>query len=705
MWRTMVIILISLCSIIGKADPYQLFEEKGKYGLKDQQGNILIPASFEALGWSDGSFSIIGEVTGYKLKEQWGLINLKKEFLTKPDYKTIVYPGGDRVIVSKQINPAQVKTGCLNLTGQIKIPFKYDAIAIVGLRAIVMEKRGAHYFYGLTDLEDRQLVGLQYKNIRPLGTLRFAIENWTGKTALFTEQGKPITEFEIDSISIFKNNVAVIYQNLKQGLMNREGEIKIKPSYREIKITPEDIIGRMPTEWKVLDGENHELTISEADDLIPAGDQLHIITKSGKYGVADSLLKIVILLEYDYLTRESNGNFIAKKNKQYGLIRINNSILLPLRFDTLTAQGNLIRVKENELGKSGWAVYDTFGIRKTTRAYDWIGPYNGKYFPVQNHGYAGAVNRYGEEFIHCVYDSLLAFFGEQISVKFKGLSGIINFNEEWLVKPQLLRLKLLNEDRYLQFEDKMVFLKDFEGKTIYFTDNKIKFKVDFMIETLPDGIEKTVDYDGRISARTSTPMAEYADEILPESEGLRGFKRDGKYGFIDERGRLRIANRYEAIQPFKEGMAAVKLNHKWGFINSFEKLIIQPTYDSVGEFIEGAAVVKRANQFGILRKDGKLILTNRYDSIIRISSQQFIIISKALQGLADKEGQVLIEPKYDNITVLENNYLIAERDGKFGLISLNGLSTIPLVYDQLIYLPQKNQYLAKKQADWKKIDY
>ncbi len=53
------------------------FAENGKIGMKDEDGNVVLPPSFEALGWSDGNFSVIGDVTGYRQNDLG--INLKKE--------------------------------------------------------------------------------------------------------------------------------------------------------------------------------------------------------------------------------------------------------------------------------------------------------------------------------------------------------------------------------------------------------------------------------------------------------------------------------------------------------------------------------------------------------------------------------------------------------------------------------------------------
>jgi len=172
-------------TIAAFARTYQTFEENGKVGMKDDSGNVVLPPSFEALGWSDGNFSVIGEVTGYRLNGSWGIINLKKEFISKADYESLVYCGGDCIVARKKINPVVRKTGCINLKGEIKIPFIYDGISVQGLRAIVFNLTGPRYYYGLTDLDNRILIPITNKNIRPLGTLRFAVENSENKIALF----------------------------------------------------------------------------------------------------------------------------------------------------------------------------------------------------------------------------------------------------------------------------------------------------------------------------------------------------------------------------------------------------------------------------------------------------------------------------------------------------------------------------------------
>lgn len=48
---------------------------------------------------------------------------------------------------------------------------------------------------------------------------------------------------------------------------------------------------------------------------------------------------------------------------------------------------------------------------------------------------------------------------------------------------------------------------------------------------------------------------------------------------------------YEEVKNFTDGLAAVKQNGKWGYIDETGKMVISPKYDWAGQFSEGVAVV------------------------------------------------------------------------------------------------------------------
>src|SRR5204862_7819841 len=96
---------------------------------------------------------------------------------------------------------------------------------------------------------------------------------------------------------------------------------------------------------------------------------------------------------------------------------------------------------------------------------------------------------------------------------------------------------------------------------------------------------------GLIVDRQVQPVA--VEKFSDESEGLRAIKKDGLYGFIDSRGRLRIANRYEDVKSYSETLAAAKIRGRWGFINHEDKIAIQPAFEEVSSFKNGFALVKQ----------------------------------------------------------------------------------------------------------------
>jgi hypothetical protein len=679
---------------------YQVFYENGKAGVRDDAGNILIPATHDALGWSDGTFSVVNNVTGYRQNTRWGLINLKKELVTKADFENLVSGGGDRVVASRWINPYTKKFGCIDLYGSITVPFHYDAISITGLRAIACMKNGARYEYGVIDLNNKTVVKVSYRDIRPVGSLRFAVQNFDLKTALFSEEGMPLTEFAIDSISTFRMGYAFIYEDLRVGLLDRFGEIVVKPSYRSIKIGDDGTVtGQRFPLWKELDARNVETRSISADDL-RADSGFMRITVAGKQGTVDDNLQPVIRPRYEYIAPFVNNIAVARAGK-YGIIRNDGTTLLPFEFDSLSVQNDLVRSLQRAGVRHHWSVYDTFGIKKTARTYEALSPYNGKFFPARRNGYWGAVNRYGEEFIPCVYDSIANFSYEYIAVRFKRLWGIIDENEKWVVGPQLSPVSLVNDKLYFEQIDSILFVRDFTGQIIYFTENELSVVENGFREN-DNGNIKLISWEGISTYEAAPPSAVVAERVFEESEGYRGMKRDGQYGFIDQRGRLRIANRYEDIGKFKGGLAPVKILGRWGFVNVDDKIVIQPAYDRVTEFDQGISIVTRNGLQGVVSTDATVLLPVRYDSVIR-RDDRLLLYSRSNAGLADLNGHVLIEPRFQTLSLLTRDLVLVSNGELWGVLTADGLPVIPMMYSALRYNYDTGKFLAKELMSWERL--
>jgi hypothetical protein len=682
---------------------FQIFEENGKVGVKNDQGQIVIPAQHEAIGWSNGDFSILENVTGYRNQGMWGLINLQNNKITKPEFIDLS-PGDATLIVARKKLPGLVKiqTGCISTSGKEIIPFVYDGLRVLSLRAIVYVRNGIQFKHGLIDLNNKVLIPLQYRNIYTLGSLRFGVENFQGKTAIFSENGNQMIDFLIDSLSSFKKDYAIIYQNQRQGLIDRSGQIKLQATYQEIKINEDgSVMARPGNLWLFLDGENKLVKQFQADSITIIDENLIKVQNGNAIQLANKDFDALSPTTYTYLGEFNNNRAIFRQGHDIGMIDKSGKVLIQPLYQNLIADENFIRATQRIENNTRWVVLNSEGNKTIGKQYDYIGKFNGKYFPVRNRGFWGGMDGAGKEIIACAHDSIVQHKGKFTVVKFKGQYGMINLREEWIVIPQPNKIEILTDDRYFLISPKTKFFKSLKGEIIYFSDNRLEFNDDHLTEYLPSGNIWQIDLNGLISERLIPPAG--VEKIALESEGLRAIRKDDRYGFVDSRGRLRIANRYEDARDFSENLAAIKIRGKWGFINHEDAIAIQPVYDAVSQFKSGVAMVKQKNQSGLVNNKGKLVLPVRYDSIVVLKANRFLILQNNLWGLVDGSGTMIINPKFDKLEDLDNGYIIVSRNGKFGLLTTQGLSTIPEMYDGLTFDKIHGHYLAVKKAEWQTI--
>lgn len=692
-----------LIEIVVRSNDFSVFEENGKVGLKDEKGQILIPATYDAIGWSNGKLSIVDKVVGYESNGLWGLINISNKLVTPAEFLELLPGEGSFLVAKKKSELSQRPSyGIINTSGKTIIPFSYDALRISNMRTVVMSRSVTRFNYGLIDLSNKILIPIQYQRIYSLGSLRYAVENFENKTAIFSDDGKKVMNFLIDSISSFKKDYAIVYQNQRQGLIDRSGEVKLEPMYREILRKDDGSIQvRQIDSWFFLDGENNLIKQYNADSVKPLSPQHYAVKVSGKLQLTNNTFKPLHDAYFSALSSFRKGKAVYKNSDNTGLINALGKMLLPAKYNQLILDQHYLLARMDTGYKNRWVVLDSTGNTLTEKRYEYLLPFNGKFFPVRNRGYWGAVNAWGKEIVACVHDSLVQQTDNHIVVKFKGEYGIINLNENWIITPQVNALRLLNDERYFEYAGNTTFLKSLTGNIIYFSDNCLEFKINHLLERLPSGAFWIIDMNGIITDRSYQP--ENTEKIFQESEGFRAIRKDGKYGFIDDRGRLRIANRYEDVKKFSNGLAAIKIRSKWGFIDHQESLVIQPVYDQVSRFSNGYAIVTQNNFFGLIDKSGKVVLPVRYDEIVIDKENRFLLKQNGLYGMAAAEGAIIINPKYDNITDTNNGYVIVQRGGKYGLLTLQGLSTIPMIYDGLSFDSHHNQYMAIKKASWKII--
>lgn len=685
---------------------YKIFEADGKVGMVDDQGNVLIPAEYDHIGWSKGVLEPINNVIGYRIAGAWGLISLKNEKLTSPKYSQLYHSNAGLLVAARKGKVSQHNfLGLISTQGKEVLPFRYTSIQVNGLRAIVSTKNGKNYNYGVVDLGNKVIVPIQFKDIKSLGSLRFAVKNDEDKIAIYSDQGTKINDYALDSIAGFNQGYAVIFDGHRQGLINTAGKVVAEPIYRSVRSADGNIEVRRFNDWVTVSMDNQTDQSWVYTELMPYSNNRYVAKSNQKTWILDASGNVISPNNIDFISQPVDKKSTFRKQKKWGVLRENGTVLLEARFDSIVVDGDIMYGMTHKNGQEKWSLYDTFAIKKSNKEYDIIGRKTSNFYPVRRNNFWGFLDRTGEEVIHCVYDEVRSFVADKVVVKFHGQYGILDKYGEWIVFPQPQELELINEDLYLKKSSDMIALKNVDGETIYFTENKLEIRQGYLLEHLSDGKFWKINFDGRIvreKIRSKTSKPKKYEEIRVLSEGLYGVKIDGFYGFIDNQNRLLISNRYEDVGLFQEGLAAIKLRNKWGFINKSEDIVVQPNYDSKSTFINHVAIVSLRGKHGIIDTKGNELVKTEYDHIERLDNGRFIIAKNNLYGLLDKDGRLIINVKYETLNDMNNGQVIVEKFDQFGVVDLHGVDVIPIIYDKLTFDPRFEEYLAMKKSKWEK---
>jgi len=144
-----------------------------------------------------------------------------------------------------------------------------------------------------------------------------------------------------------------------------------------------------------------------------------------------------------------------------------------------------------------------------------------------------------------------------------------------------------------------------------------------------------------------TPQFDWAGKF---SEELRKVCIRGKWGYIDEMGKVVIAPQFDFAEGFSKGLARVKINDKWGYIDKMGKMVIAPQFDYAKDFSEGLARVLMRNKWGFIDEKGNLIVAPQFDRAEDFAeglARVIIDFSHGKHGYIDKKGNLVIAPQFD----------------------------------------------------------
>lgn len=423
----------------------------------------------------------------------------------------------------------------------------------------------------------------------------------------------------------------LLYAENKWGIINQDGEIVIKPSYREMIVIPNktkeifictyninEETGAYET--KVINSKNEEiLTEYEKIEAIQNIDQNNNIwyeenilkvKKDGKYGLIDLNGKIILPIEYSQITglKGVENSIIIEKDGKIGLANDNGSIIIEPNYKEIKNLGDTYKngyITINEEGK--------YGLISTTKKqileskYDEISQiYLKEYYLVKENGKQKLIKSSGETIIEDGFDEIKSITSNGVIYVKDNLYGEMSETGEIEIQAKYQDLKQSTEGIYIAKQNEKYGIIDFVGNekipfnyaeitydektNLYLAeneqyqtsiiDNEFNIKITGIlseINTEKDYIKMRIDdeykyYNFKLEEKSNT-------EILKENTIFLS-KKDGKYGYVDKKGNAVTEFIYDdATEQNENGYVAVKKNGLWGSLDKDGNIVIEPQYN------------------------------------------------------------------------------------------------------------------------------
>lgn len=517
---------------------YFILEQNGKYGVIDKCGNIVIDADYEAVQIPNPSKDIF--------------ICIKEYNQDTKEYATVVYNGKKEEILSNYNNVQAVAI----FTNINSTPYE---------RSVLTYKENGKY--GLIDLQGKEIT-------------------------------KPIYD-EISSIN-YKEGTFLVKQNEQEGIINMKGKTIIKCEYESVtsdNYYNEDQNNEKAgfiVSKKTDDGYRYGYINYRGSKIVkPIFTQLERVTeisddkniyfiafKDGQAGLLKNNKEIV---NYEYEDIQYNvlsDVFIIQRNGKYGATtREGKTILYPEYSSVYTGGIYINAVKDNVI-----EIFDLQGNKIETDINSKIKTENSNYYiTIDKNNIYKVVDANENVIINNDYNYMEYLPGDYFIVARDSKNGVVDINGKSVIELKYDSISRINETNILQAEtNKSIELYNLNMKKITTMSNatikEVKDDKEYIL-LFSENDFKYLDKDGNILK---------AQELFKENN-LFAKNVNGKWGFVDKNGNLKVQNKYEVVTDFnKYGFAGIKKDGKWGVIDQEGHIVQEPIYElkwNMPEFI------------------------------------------------------------------------------------------------------------------------
>ena len=150
--------------------------------------------------------------------------------------------------------------------------------------------------------------------------------------------------------------------------------------------------------------------------------------------------------------------------------------------------------------------------------------------------------------------------------------------------------------------------------------------------------------------------------------------KDGKSGFIDDKGQIVIDLVFDGVSDFSEGLARIFVRNKVGFIDIQGNVKIQPEFDTVSEFSEGMAYAKIGDKYGYINKEGDFIIEPNFYRCWDFENGYALVMEEIISKgcFIDKFGAIKLNGRNFLVSKYSEGLINCSDNGDWGYIDING---------------------------------
>lgn len=368
-------------------------KKQGKYGVLNINGGKLLDFKYDYITGDnyyseEKKYELDGYIVGINNEQgkmQYGYISNKREQILDVEFDKI-YRMND-IKDDENIYLLAEKDGKRQLykNNKILLDNNYQSINYSeDSKLLILQKDNK---YGVTDLNGKQILSVDYEQIRIPGNYIIAVKD--GKQIIFDLAGTQKDNLAYTNILKTENeNYSVtVDKNDKYGVINKEGDILIENKYNYIQYLYDNyfIVGGETGKSGIINEKGEEIlpikyeVIQKLDknDIVQAmiGNVLELYSKdmknivsmeNGKLEINDEYIKVYSSNQTTYVSNDGtlktnfeifdNNIFASEREGKWGFVDKDNNVVVDYQYDKVT--------EVNELGFAGikkdgkWGVID-----------------------------------------------------------------------------------------------------------------------------------------------------------------------------------------------------------------------------------------------------------------------------------------------------------------------------------------------------------